>query len=138
MPERNAFGEKPKSSPCAPCDECRAVPSLASESPGAMIGQIASGRGRGIARAFLQNHIPRGCAGAMLKRNAFGENLKSSPCTQCDQWQAVPSLASESPGAMIGQIVPGRSRGLARAFLQNQIREGALARCSSAMHSERN
>ena len=73
----------------------------------------------------------------MPERNAFGEKLKSSPCAPCDQWQAVPSLASESPGAMIGQIASGRSRGLARAFLQGQIREGALARCPSAMHSER-
>ena len=74
----------------------------------------------------------------MPKRNAFGEKLKSSPCAPRDQCRAVPPLASESPVAMTGQIVPGRSRGLARAFLQNQIREGALARCSSAMHSERN
>ena len=73
----------------------------------------------------------------MLERDAFGEKLKSSPCAPCDECRAVPSLASESPGAMIGQIASGRGRGLARAFLQNQIREGVLARCSSTMHSER-
>ena len=44
MVERDAFGEKLKSSPCAPCDRCRTAQSNARRSSALMVARIASGQ----------------------------------------------------------------------------------------------
>ena len=43
----------------------------------------------------------------MLKHNAFGEKLKSSPCTQRDRFRAAQGLAVILSGAMIERIASG-------------------------------
>ena len=43
----------------------------------------------------------------MLEHNAFGEKLKSSPCTQRDRFRAAQGLAVILSGAMIERIASG-------------------------------
>ena len=73
----------------------------------AKLERYGSRENSGRPLAVTANQFREGCAGAMLKRNAFGENLKSSPCTQCDQFRAAQGLAVILSGAMIERIASG-------------------------------
>ena len=62
----------------------------------------------------------------MLKRNAFGEKLKSSPCTQRDQLRAAEGLAAILSGAMIERIASGieaEASPVTPAMITSQVRE---------------
>ena len=61
----------------------------------------------------------------MLKHNAFGEKLKSSPCTQRGRFRAAQGLAVKLSGAMIERIASGieaEASPVTPAMITSQIR----------------
>ena len=94
----------------------------------AKLERYGSRENSGRPLAVTANQFREGCAGAMLERDAFGENLKSSPCAPRDRCRASQSLARISSALTVARIASGQKLKPRPCLIADSDRQGVRSR----------